>query len=537
MKVVVLAGGVGGSRFLLGMRARLRETHPDGAGGTTAELTAIVNTGDDIWLAGLRITPDLDTIMYALAGINDTERGWGRGRRDRARLGRARRVGRRDGRGSRSATSTLGASIARTAWLRDGVPLARGRRAAAGALAARRAAAPGDRRRGRDARDGRRSGPAGHAPRPALPGVVDPLPRLAAGARLRAARGRGRRARTRRAGGDRGGRRRRCSPRRTRSSRSARSSAIPGIRDAVRACAGPVVGVSPIIGGAVVRGMADACLTRDRRRDGCRGGRPALRGPRDGWRARRLARRRGRLRRRSRHWPPTASRPGPCRSWMRDEHAERGDRGRGARARRAALARRRLAVARSDRCPTRQRGARRRSEAQSAGRPRAGRRCRRRDEGAADRRDRQLDEPERAVPGRRIRAERGEQGVPERSRDQRGSGALADPRRRRAGARPPVPARRREIRRRQRGQVAEQHGASGPSPASAAAERIAASMPAGVRLEHHLGTWRAEARHRTVTTITRSTRAQATAAAIVSRAIARVSSGPAPRRDLPMAPA
>jgi LPPG:FO 2-phospho-L-lactate transferase len=46
--------------------------------GTTAEITAVVNTGDDIWMAGLRITPDLDTIMYALAGINDTARGWGR---------------------------------------------------------------------------------------------------------------------------------------------------------------------------------------------------------------------------------------------------------------------------------------------------------------------------------------------------------------------------------------------------------------------------------------------------------------------------
>ncbi len=69
--IVVLAGGVGGSRFLRGVRAALRED-PD------ARITAIVNTGDDMWLAGLRITPDLDTILYALAGINDEQRGWGR---------------------------------------------------------------------------------------------------------------------------------------------------------------------------------------------------------------------------------------------------------------------------------------------------------------------------------------------------------------------------------------------------------------------------------------------------------------------------
>ncbi|HTL41379.1 MAG TPA: 2-phospho-L-lactate transferase CofD family protein, partial [Pseudolysinimonas sp.] len=66
MNVTVLAGGVGGARFLLGVRAALRDTD--------AAIRAVVNTGDDMWLAGLRITPDLDSIMYALAGVNDTER-------------------------------------------------------------------------------------------------------------------------------------------------------------------------------------------------------------------------------------------------------------------------------------------------------------------------------------------------------------------------------------------------------------------------------------------------------------------------------
>lgn len=68
MKLAVLAGGIGGARFLLGLRAAV----PDAA------ITVVVNTGDDISLYGLRICPDLDTVMYTLAGGIDTERGWGR---------------------------------------------------------------------------------------------------------------------------------------------------------------------------------------------------------------------------------------------------------------------------------------------------------------------------------------------------------------------------------------------------------------------------------------------------------------------------
>jgi LPPG:FO 2-phospho-L-lactate transferase len=69
MRVVVIVGGVGGARFLLGVKAAL-----PGA----PEITAIVNTGDDVWLHGLRICPDLDTCMYTLGDGIDTERGWGR---------------------------------------------------------------------------------------------------------------------------------------------------------------------------------------------------------------------------------------------------------------------------------------------------------------------------------------------------------------------------------------------------------------------------------------------------------------------------
>jgi LPPG:FO 2-phospho-L-lactate transferase len=68
VEIVVLAGGVGGARFLRGVRATSPETH----------ITAIVNTGDDVTMHGLRICPDLDTVVYTLGGGIDEERGWGR---------------------------------------------------------------------------------------------------------------------------------------------------------------------------------------------------------------------------------------------------------------------------------------------------------------------------------------------------------------------------------------------------------------------------------------------------------------------------
>ncbi|WP_433117994.1 2-phospho-L-lactate transferase [Micromonospora sp. CA-246542] len=70
MRIVVLAGGIGGARFLLGVRAYAREVG--------AEVTAVVNVGDDLWLHGLKICPDLDSVMYTLGGGADPERGWGR---------------------------------------------------------------------------------------------------------------------------------------------------------------------------------------------------------------------------------------------------------------------------------------------------------------------------------------------------------------------------------------------------------------------------------------------------------------------------
>jgi LPPG:FO 2-phospho-L-lactate transferase len=68
MRITVLAGGVGAARFLRGLKAAA----PD------AEITVIGNTGDDIVLFGLHISPDLDTVMYTLGGGISEERGWGR---------------------------------------------------------------------------------------------------------------------------------------------------------------------------------------------------------------------------------------------------------------------------------------------------------------------------------------------------------------------------------------------------------------------------------------------------------------------------
>jgi LPPG:FO 2-phospho-L-lactate transferase len=67
-RIVVLAGGIGGARFLRGLRAVV----PD------SKVTVICNTGDDITLLGLRICPDLDTLMYTLGGVINDQNGWGR---------------------------------------------------------------------------------------------------------------------------------------------------------------------------------------------------------------------------------------------------------------------------------------------------------------------------------------------------------------------------------------------------------------------------------------------------------------------------
>jgi LPPG:FO 2-phospho-L-lactate transferase len=68
VRIAVLAGGIGGARFLRGVRAAC----PDD------DIVAVINTGDDVTLHGLRVCPDLDSVMYTLGGVHDAERGWGR---------------------------------------------------------------------------------------------------------------------------------------------------------------------------------------------------------------------------------------------------------------------------------------------------------------------------------------------------------------------------------------------------------------------------------------------------------------------------
>lgn len=77
MKVTVLVGGVGGARFLLGVQHLLGLGQFSAGADSSHELTAVVNVGDDAWMFGLRICPDLDTCMYTLGGGIDPERGWG----------------------------------------------------------------------------------------------------------------------------------------------------------------------------------------------------------------------------------------------------------------------------------------------------------------------------------------------------------------------------------------------------------------------------------------------------------------------------
>ncbi|GHD18362.1 2-phospho-L-lactate transferase [Nocardiopsis kunsanensis] len=79
MRIVVPAGGIGGARFLRGLKAALGTDAPTSEEQTTdPSITVIGNTGDDITLFGLRICPDLDTVMYTLGGGIDDDRGWGR---------------------------------------------------------------------------------------------------------------------------------------------------------------------------------------------------------------------------------------------------------------------------------------------------------------------------------------------------------------------------------------------------------------------------------------------------------------------------
>src|ERR1041385_8819664 len=68
VRVTALAGGIGAGKFLRGL---VRVVDP-------ADVTVVVNTGDDIAVHGLRVSPDIDSVTYWLAGLMDRDRGWGR---------------------------------------------------------------------------------------------------------------------------------------------------------------------------------------------------------------------------------------------------------------------------------------------------------------------------------------------------------------------------------------------------------------------------------------------------------------------------
>ena len=76
-RLTVLSGGMGGARFLKGMLHGIRAGSLPGV-AADAEVTVIANTADDIWVHGLKVCPDLDTVMYTLGDGIDPERGWGR---------------------------------------------------------------------------------------------------------------------------------------------------------------------------------------------------------------------------------------------------------------------------------------------------------------------------------------------------------------------------------------------------------------------------------------------------------------------------
>jgi LPPG:FO 2-phospho-L-lactate transferase len=248
MRIVVLAGGIGGARFLVGVRAWAK--------ARGASVTAIVNIGDDVTLHGVRICPDLDSVMYTLGGGADAERGWGRAgetwtvRDELAAYGAEPSwfgLGDRD----------LATHLVRTRMLDAGYPLS----AVTEALCARwqpglellpasddrvetHVVVPGDGSpetaihfqewwvRHRGALPARRFVFVGAESAKPAPGVLDALG--AADVVLVAP------------------------------SNPVVSVApilgVPGIREAVVSGPAPVVGVSPVIGGAPVRGMADRCL-------------------------------------------------------------------------------------------------------------------------------------------------------------------------------------------------------------------------------------------------------------------------------------
>ncbi len=111
MKVAVLAGGLGGSRFALALTEAL----------DPGDVTVVGNVGDDLEVAGLHVSPDLDTIVYTLAGVLDTDRGWGRAQETWNARSTADELGAETW--FQLGDRDLGLHLARTEALRNGEPL------------------------------------------------------------------------------------------------------------------------------------------------------------------------------------------------------------------------------------------------------------------------------------------------------------------------------------------------------------------------------------------------------------------------------
>jgi len=111
MNVVALSGGVGGARFLRGL---VELVDP-------AELTVIGNVGDDVEVLGLHVSPDLDSVLYALAGLSDEERGWGRSGETWNALASVAELGGETW--FQLGDRDLGLHLLRTALLHEGQPL------------------------------------------------------------------------------------------------------------------------------------------------------------------------------------------------------------------------------------------------------------------------------------------------------------------------------------------------------------------------------------------------------------------------------
>jgi LPPG:FO 2-phospho-L-lactate transferase len=124
MSITILCGGLGGSRFV---DALSRAAGPE-------SVTAVVNVGDDVEILGLHVSPDLDTVLYTLAGLLDEERGWGVQEESYGALEMAGRLG-----GETWFTlgdRDIGLHLVRTRMLRDGLPLSAATAALSGRLGA-----------------------------------------------------------------------------------------------------------------------------------------------------------------------------------------------------------------------------------------------------------------------------------------------------------------------------------------------------------------------------------------------------------------